>query len=84
MKRKKIPLLTVIRLVPFLLLAMAGFAQKDHSNDDPYSNMPVIAPIGERIAAYLAVNESSKGPFIDPKKGVSPAATGYRFKYDHR
>ena len=34
-----------------------------------YPNMPVIAPIGERIDKHLNVNESAKGPAIDPTKG---------------
>lgn len=35
----------------------------------PYANMPLIAPIGERIEKYITVNESAKGPAVDPKKG---------------
>jgi glyoxylase-like metal-dependent hydrolase (beta-lactamase superfamily II) len=35
----------------------------------PYPNMPAIAPIGERIEKYIEVNESAKGPSIDPQKG---------------
>jgi glyoxylase-like metal-dependent hydrolase (beta-lactamase superfamily II) len=34
-----------------------------------YPNMPAISPIGERIEKYLDVNESAKGPSIDPGKG---------------
>ena len=43
------------------------------SAGNPYPNMPVIAPIGERIEKYITVNESAKGPSIDPNKG-------YRFQ----
>ncbi|MDF2193539.1 MBL fold metallo-hydrolase [Paraflavitalea sp. CAU 1676] len=35
----------------------------------PYPNMPVIATIGERIDKHITVNESAKGPAIDPAKG---------------
>lgn len=36
---------------------------------EPYPNMPSIAPIGVRIARYLDVPASSRGPAIDPAKG---------------
>jgi len=38
------------------------------SAGNPYPNMPLIAPIGERIEKYITVNESAKGPAIDPNK----------------
>jgi len=36
---------------------------------EPYSNMPLIAPIGVRIAKYMDVPAASQGPAIDPAKG---------------
>lgn len=36
---------------------------------EPYPNMPLIAPIGERIAKYMDVPASAMGPAIDPNKG---------------
>ncbi len=37
--------------------------------DEPYPNMPDIAPIGVRIGKYLDVPASAKGPPVDPAKG---------------
>ena len=37
--------------------------------DAPYSDMPQIAPIGARIAKYMDVPDSAKGPAVDPAKG---------------
>lgn len=37
--------------------------------DTPYPNMPSTAPIGVRIAKYMDIPESAKGPAIDPVKG---------------
>jgi glyoxylase-like metal-dependent hydrolase (beta-lactamase superfamily II) len=34
-----------------------------------FPNMPSIAPIGEKIAKYLAVPASAMGPAVDPAKG---------------
>ncbi len=39
------------------------------ANNEPYPNMPAIAPIGVRIGKYLDVPEASKGPPVDPAKG---------------
>jgi glyoxylase-like metal-dependent hydrolase (beta-lactamase superfamily II) len=36
---------------------------------EPYSNMPLIAPIGVRIGKYLDVPPSAQGPAIDAAKG---------------
>ena len=36
---------------------------------EPYPNMPSIAPIGVRIAKYIDVPASSRGPAVDPAKG---------------
>jgi glyoxylase-like metal-dependent hydrolase (beta-lactamase superfamily II) len=38
---------------------------------DRYPDMPSIAPIGEKIAKYLAVPAAALGPANDPPKGVS-------------
>src|SRR5688572_3475298 len=46
-----------------VVLAKPGIAT------NPYPNMPLIAPIGERIDKYITVNESAKGPSIDPNTG---------------
>ena len=58
-------------ITAFTLFAFTLFAQKNKADTvgQWYSNMPVIAPIGERIEKYLPLNESSSGPAIDPKKG---------------
>jgi hypothetical protein len=58
-------------LFAFLLISLASFTQqkREGAPGDPYSNMPLIAPIGERIEKYIPVNEASKGPSIDPNKG---------------
>jgi glyoxylase-like metal-dependent hydrolase (beta-lactamase superfamily II) len=50
----------------FILISVAASGQ--HSSP-PYPNMPDISPIGERIGRYIPVNESAKGPSIDPGKG---------------
>ncbi len=46
------------------------------TNDDvpgaagaPYPGMPQVAPIGARIAKYMTVPESAKGPAVDSAKG---------------
>ena len=39
------------------------------ASDAPYANMPSIPPIGVRIAKYLDVPDSAKGPAVDPAKG---------------
>jgi glyoxylase-like metal-dependent hydrolase (beta-lactamase superfamily II) len=38
-------------------------------SDAAYPNMPAIAPIGVRIAKYMDVPESAKGPPVDPARG---------------
>ena len=35
----------------------------------PYPDMPRVAPIGVRIAKYIDVPDSAKGPAVDPAKG---------------
>jgi hypothetical protein len=54
-----------------LLVVISAYAQypSEGTAGHPYPNMPVIAPIGERIGKYLEVNESAKGPDIDAGKG---------------
>jgi glyoxylase-like metal-dependent hydrolase (beta-lactamase superfamily II) len=39
------------------------------SPGEPYPHMPSIAPIGERIAKYIEVPASARGPAIDAAKG---------------
>jgi len=54
----------------FTLVSIFALCQYSGSNTTShYPNMPVIAPIGERIEKYNDVNESAKGPSIDSKKG---------------
>ena len=48
-----------------------------------YLNMPLIAPIGERIEKYLPVSESSRGPAIEPKK-ATVSRNLERSVYDYR
>jgi glyoxylase-like metal-dependent hydrolase (beta-lactamase superfamily II) len=53
-----------------MLLSITAYTQySEETAGGQYSNMPAIAPIGERIEKYLDVNESAKGPLIDPNKG---------------
>lgn len=58
-------------IVMLVLSSAQSFAQvgKEGSPGTPYPNMPDIAPIGVRIGKYMDVNESAKGPAIDPAKG---------------
>ena len=44
---------------------------------DPYPNMPLIATLGERIEKHISVNESAKGPSIDPSKGYRIQQLGW-------
>src|SRR5688500_10010454 len=44
---------------------------------DPYPNMPLIATLGERIDKHITVNESAKGPSIDPSKGYRIQELGW-------
>jgi hypothetical protein len=51
---------------------LLGWAANSGVPDDagvPYPGMPEIPPIGARIAKYMDVAESAKGPGIDPAKG---------------
>jgi glyoxylase-like metal-dependent hydrolase (beta-lactamase superfamily II) len=52
-----------------LLLALQLNEAAPGTAGQPYPNMPAIAPIGARIAKYMDVPESAKGPAIDPSKG---------------
>jgi len=71
MKQFKRIFVIVVLLCIFILTAILVVAQepKPGPKDNPYPNMPLIAPIGERIEKYIPVNESAKGPAIDPAKG---------------
>lgn len=55
----------------FMLISVAAACQYSSpgATTNPYANMPRIAPIGERIDKYIIVNESAKGPSIDPNIG---------------
>jgi glyoxylase-like metal-dependent hydrolase (beta-lactamase superfamily II) len=56
-------------MIAFSLVTAFCFAQRAGAPGDPYAHMPEIAPIGVRIGKHLEVNESAKGPAIDPAKG---------------
>lgn len=68
----RIPVLTLSAL---LLAAPIGAAQTRTGSkapevpDAPYPHMPQVAPIGVRIAKYMDVPETAKGPAVDPAKG---------------
>ena len=71
MKRNKKIIATSIVLGALALLSNFCFGQGPvpGAAGNPYPNMPVIAPIGERIEKHLDIIESAKGPAIDPNKG---------------
>ena len=71
MKKGKQTFTNAVFISSFMLLSINASTQTTMAGvaGHPYPNMPVIAPIGERIEKYLTVNESAKGPSIDPKKG---------------
>jgi glyoxylase-like metal-dependent hydrolase (beta-lactamase superfamily II) len=57
-------------------VVLLGGVLASGANDDvpgaagaPYPGMPQIAPIGARIAKYMDIPDSAKGPAIDPAKG---------------
>ena len=72
-------MLTFVRVVMLAAIAMfsacgqnvssEGAGHADTATGEPYENMPSIAPIGVRIAKYMNVNASARGPAIDPSKG---------------
>jgi glyoxylase-like metal-dependent hydrolase (beta-lactamase superfamily II) len=55
----------------FMLISVAASCQLSSSGTatNSYPGMPRISPIGERTEKYIPVNESAKGPSIDPGKG---------------
>src|SRR5258706_4926453 len=72
----------IIRLLIASLAIVSAFAytssvrgqtgdssKEQGSPGEPYSNMPLIAPIGVRIGKCLDVPPSALGPAIDPAKG---------------
>jgi glyoxylase-like metal-dependent hydrolase (beta-lactamase superfamily II) len=69
-KSKKIPA-SIMFISGFMLLSIAAPCQNSSTGiaGTAYPNMPLIAPIGERIDKYITVNESAKGPSIDSNKG---------------
>ena len=64
MKRNKKIIANAIVMVVFALLSTSTFAQLPvpGAAGNPYPNMPLIAPIGERIEKHLDIIESAKGP----------------------
>ena len=60
-------------LVLFVFSLFSFSVTAQHSTEgsvgNSYPGMPLIAPIGARIEKYITVNESAKGPAIDPAKG---------------
>src|SRR5215203_2671738 len=71
MKRHITASLKTALIVLLAMLAANAFSQQFivGTTSYPYAKMPAIAPIGERIEKYLPVNESAKGPAIDPAQG---------------
>lgn len=71
MKQLKAIFIIAVLLCILMLAGTLAVAQesKPATHGEPYPNMPIIAPIGERIEKYITVNESAKGPSIDPNKG---------------
>ena len=51
-------LLRVMLVAP---IPVAGQDIKPGAAGDPYENMPLIAPLGERIGKHIEVNKSAKG-----------------------
>jgi len=71
MKRSKKALFKGVLICGVGLLSFVGYTQPlvGSAAGRQYPNMPIIAPIGERIEKYFDVNESAKGPSIDKHKG---------------
>ena len=59
-----------------ILLATDANTEVPGAAGPPYPDMPKIAPIGVRIARYMDVPESAKGPAIDPARGYRIQALG--------
>ena len=71
MKSRKKALLSGVLVCGLGFASLAAYTQPRVTGiaGRPYANMPVIAPIGERIEKYSDVSESAKGPSIDAHKG---------------
>lgn len=71
MEQVKTIFVIAVLLCILMLTAILVVAQEPKSGaaGTPYPDMPLIATIGERIEKYIKVNESAKGPSIDPGKG---------------
>jgi glyoxylase-like metal-dependent hydrolase (beta-lactamase superfamily II) len=69
MKKNNAIVINAIVFLAISFFSLSIHAQRPGAAGDPYPNMPGIAPIGVRIGKYLEVNESAKGPAVDPKKG---------------
>ena len=77
--KEKVTLANAMLIFSFLLCSATAYTQATATavaTGNPYPNMPAIAPIGERIEKYITVNESAKGPAIDPKKGYRVQEVG--------
>jgi glyoxylase-like metal-dependent hydrolase (beta-lactamase superfamily II) len=70
MKNNNQTLTGLIAISTFMIFCFAAQAQPAGIRSlGNYSNMPTIPPIGVKIEKYMNVNQSAKGPTIDPKKG---------------
>jgi glyoxylase-like metal-dependent hydrolase (beta-lactamase superfamily II) len=70
MEKIKRRFLNALILGAIILFTAPIYAQQaDGAPGVPYPNMPSIAPIGVQTGRYMEVNESAKGPAIDPAKG---------------
>jgi|SRR5712692_5775946 len=65
----------VVLVIGICTATNCAYAQSENSSSnpgaagEPYPNMPLIPPIGVRIAKYMDVPPSAQGPAIDPAKG---------------
>lgn len=64
-------LVSKVFICVFMITSVAAFCQypSQGTANSAYPNKPLISPIGERIDKYITVNESAKGPSINPGKG---------------
>lgn len=70
--RRRLPICIAAVALCYSAVALPVVAQENAQPGTagaPYPDMPKIAAIGERIAKYMDVPESAKGPAIDPAKG---------------
>ncbi|WP_205410033.1 MBL fold metallo-hydrolase [Flavihumibacter solisilvae] len=71
MKQNKTAFVNAIWLSAMVLLGATTYGQTSSQPVPglPYSNMPQIPTIGQRISKYQPINESAKGPALEPNKG---------------